>query len=435
MKTAVIGGGPAGCTAAYTLRKKGHDVFLFEAQAQVGGRTQQLKKDGFNMGTGALFLMGDIYPRTYAILEELGHLNDLVPWKGDTHLIDWDKQRYTINFDKITSFRKLPVFSLLDKLKMVTGVAKLFMSPGPKLCFDGAELAKFDDSNENLEHWSKRVLGEKGHHYITVPYMGFLYAVPPSWLSTPLLHAIVLQFNKMALAVPPGGIGQVSEWLIEGTPDLKLNLSTPVEKIERNGSGFTVWAKGEATDVDNVVVAPEPGVAADILKDVISETSVNKLKGCQYSEYAHVQICYNKSPWPDFPVDIALPANDVRNWGACVLGSRRQASSCPPGGEVVGIYFYTPCLATMSDEDIKNEALAAVTEVFGAGPEPDLVQLFHYKRGLSIAGPGHYGMLNSLHDEMPKGITLAGDYFAHAGVEAAVFSGEKAARRLMEQYK
>src|SRR6266568_1288518 len=118
MKTAVIGGGPAGCAAAYTLKKRGHDVHLFEAQDHVGGRTSQFKRDGFSLGTGALFLMGDIYPRTNAVLKELGHYNDLVPWKGSTHVIDWDKQRYIVGFDKIMSFLKLPVFTLGDKLHM-----------------------------------------------------------------------------------------------------------------------------------------------------------------------------------------------------------------------------------------------------------------------------------------------------------------------------
>jgi oxygen-dependent protoporphyrinogen oxidase len=71
-----------------------------------------------------------------------------------------------------------------------------------------------------------------------------------------------------------------------------------------------------------------------------------------------------------------------------------------------------------------------VLEVYGPAPEPDLVELFHYRRGLSIANPGHYGTLDSLHAEMPPGVYLAGDYFAHAGVEAAIFSGELAATRL-----
>ena len=210
MKVAVVGGGPAGCTAAYTLRKKGVDVYLFESQDHVGGRTSQVRRDGFNLGSGALFMMGGIYPRTNAILKELGHYNDLVPWKAKTHIVDWDRQRYTVSFDRIESFLKLPVFSLADKLRMIVGVGKQLLSPGPRSCFDGAELAKYD-KGETLETWSNRVLGKKGTNYITVPYMGFLYAVPMDWLSTPLFQAVVQQFYKLSLSVPPEGMGQISD--------------------------------------------------------------------------------------------------------------------------------------------------------------------------------------------------------------------------------
>jgi oxygen-dependent protoporphyrinogen oxidase len=121
-----------------------------------------------------------------------------------------------------------------------------------------------------------------------------------------------------------------------------------------------------------------------------------------------------------------------RDWGACVLHSKRQPGSVPAGGEAVGVYFYTPPLEDMSDDAIVKSALDAVLEVYGPAPEPDFVELFHYRRGLSIANPGHYARLDSLHEEMPPGIYLAGDYFAHAGVEAAIFSGELAANRLSE---
>jgi oxygen-dependent protoporphyrinogen oxidase len=228
-------------------------------------------------------------------------------------------------------------------------------------------------------------------------------------------------------------MGQISDWLVEGSPGLNLHLSSPVEVVRRNGEGFTVVANGRSYDVDGVVMAPEPGVAADLLQDLAPADATKKLRECRYSEYAHVQVCYKKNPWPNFPVSVALPANDLRKWGACVLLSQRQPSAVPPGGEAVGVYFYTPPLAEMADADIEREAMMAVTEVFGAAPEPDFVHLFRYKRGLSIAGPGHYGALNSVHAEMPQWIVLAGDYFAHAGVEAAVFSGESAANRLLSQ--
>ncbi|HZZ48734.1 MAG TPA: NAD(P)/FAD-dependent oxidoreductase [Pseudonocardia sp.] len=431
MKVAVVGGGPAGCAAAYTLRKHGHDVVLFESQDHVGGRTSQVLRDGFSLGSGALFLMGDIYPRTNAILKELGRFHELLPWDAITEVIDADGRRYSARFDQVMSFLRMPVLRWRDKLRIAAGVAKQLVMPGPKLCFDGAELARYD-GGEDLESWSRRVLGERGTNYITVPYMGFLYAVPTSWLSPALFHAVVKQFYRLALSVPPKGVGQICDWLIEGTPGLDLRLSSPVDKITEGEPGYVVTAAGERHQVDAVVMAPEPGVASDLLTDLASPDSTKKLRDCLYSDYAHVQVCYKKNPWPKHRASVALPANMERDWGACVLLSKRQPSAVPEGGEAVGVYFYTPPLERMTDDDIVKSALNAVLEVYGPAPEPDFVQLFHYRRGLSIANPGHYGTLDSLHAEMPPGIYLAGDYFAHAGVEAAIFSGELAANRLHE---
>jgi len=429
MKVAVIGGGPAGCAAAYTLRKQNHEVVLFEAQDHVGGRTSQVRKEGFNIGSGALFLMGGIYPRTNAILTELGHYDELVRWDADTEVIDADGRRYAAKFDQVMSFLKMPVLSWKDKLRISAGLAKQLLAPGPKLCFDARELARYD-SGESLETWSRRVLGDQGHNYITVPYMGFLYAVPMSWLSPALFNAVVKQFYRLSLSVPPEGMGQICDWLIEGSPELDLRLSAPAEEITKTESGYAVSAAGETHPVDAVIVAPEPGVAADLLSRLISENSTKKLRECLYSDYAHVQVCYKRNPWPEHRASVALPANMERDWGACVLLSKRQPSGVPVGGEVVGVYFYTPPLEHMSDDAIVKAALDAVLEVYGPAPEPDFVELFHYRRGLSIANPGHYARLDSLHAEMPPGIYLAGDYFAHAGVEAAIFSGELAANRL-----
>jgi oxygen-dependent protoporphyrinogen oxidase len=413
------------------LRKRDHDVVLFEAQDHVGGRTSQVLKEGFSLGSGALFLMGGIYPRTNAILKELGRFDELVPWDAETEVIDADGRRYSAKFDQVMTFLKMPVLTWADKVRIAAGVARQLVSAGPKLCFDGAELAKYD-GGENLESWSRRVLGERGTNYITVPYMGFLYAVPISWLSPALFHAVVKQFHKLSLSVPPEGAGQVCEWLVAGTPGLDLRLSTPVDKMTKGEVGYVVTAGGQRHPVDAVIMAPEPGVAADLLADLVEPESTKKLHDCRYSDYAHVQVCYKTNPWPNHRASVALPANMERDWGACVLLSKRQPGAVPAGGEAVGVYFYTPPLERMSDADIVKSALNAVLEVYGPAPEPDFVELFHYRRGLSIANPGHYGTLDSLHGEMPTGIYLAGDYFAHAGIEAAIFSGELAANRLCD---
>jgi len=145
----------------------------------------------------------------FDVLELGDTIDELVPWDAVTEVIDVDGKRYTAKFDQVMSFLRMPVLSWKDKLRIAVGVARQLLTPGPKLCFDGAELARYD-GGENLEMWSRRVLGERGTNYITVPYMGFLYAVPMSWLSPALFHAVVKQFYRLALSVPPKGVGHVS---------------------------------------------------------------------------------------------------------------------------------------------------------------------------------------------------------------------------------
>ena len=179
-------------------------------------------------------------------------------------------------------------------------------------------------------------------------------------------------------------------------------------------------------------MATESFVAARLMADFIDDRVRTTLMETPYTEYAHVQVGYARNPWPDYPVDIVMPVGfgETRNIGAMVLQSRRHPGSVHPGGEAVGVYFNTPPLARMSDEDIKREAVAGAVRAFGPAPEPSFVHLFRYEKGLTIAKPGHYERLEAIYDKMPPRVYLAGDYFSQAGVEAAVFSGERAALRL-----
>jgi oxygen-dependent protoporphyrinogen oxidase len=431
VKVIVIGGGPAGCAAAYTANKRGHDVRLFESADSVGGRTRQLKRDGFNLGTGALFLMGGIYPRTMALLKEMDRYQQLVPWQGTAELADEDNTRYPVRFDSIASFLGLPVLDFRDKMRVIAEGFRLFLSAGPKNPFNGTELAQFD-RGENLEDWSREHLGDQAYEYIMRPIMDFLYAVPLRELSTPFPKAIIQQAYKLGLSVPPGGIGQLSEWFLESVPQDQVHLGCPVERIERVGDRWKVSTGSEAYEADGLVIATEAFTAARLLQGLINEDAAGRLMSTPYTEYAHVAIAYKENPWPDYPVDMVLPVGvgGIRNVGAMVLHGRRSPGSVPAGGQAVGVYFNTPPLADMSDEDIEREALRQVHAAFGNAPEPSFVQLFRYDKGLTIAKPGHYEQLDKVHDLLPTRISLAGDYFSQAGVEAAVYSGERAALAL-----
>ena len=64
----VIGGGPAGLTAAYVLSKNGYDVTVFEGEGILGGVSQTAKYKGFRFDIG-----GHHFFTKIMLVEELGY--------------------------------------------------------------------------------------------------------------------------------------------------------------------------------------------------------------------------------------------------------------------------------------------------------------------------------------------------------------------------
>ena len=71
---AVVGGGFAGCAAAFALTRAGHTVELFEAKPQLGGRAHSYReaKTGTTLDNGQHILMG-CYHRALELVESLGN--------------------------------------------------------------------------------------------------------------------------------------------------------------------------------------------------------------------------------------------------------------------------------------------------------------------------------------------------------------------------
>src|SRR5207244_11855682 len=83
-------------------------------------------------------------------------------------------------------------------------------------------------------------------------------------------------------------------------------------------------------------------------------------------------------------------------------------------------------LPDLTTDDLLIQARSAVDDHLGSA-EPSFSHVFRYEHGLTIPVPGHYARMVALRDMMPARVRLAGDYFAHAGIEAAVRAGQRAA--------
>lgn len=163
--------------------------------------------------------------------------------------------------------------------------------------------------------------------------------------------------------------------------------------------------------------------------DMIPPETATALDETPYTDYAHVAVAYAKNSSPDYPNDIVLPVGvgETRNVGAIVLHSRRNPDVMPLRGRrsrghllqhaATGEHErrrYPPRGGGSGGAGFRSRARAKLRSSVPLRSRP------HRRLG-------HYGRLDAVHKTLPRRVFLAGDYFSQAGVEAAVFSGEKAA--------
>ena len=72
MRVAVIGGGVSGLGAAYVLSRSGHEVHVFERDAQLGGHVNTVVHDGLALDTGFIVSNERNYPLLTRLCAELG---------------------------------------------------------------------------------------------------------------------------------------------------------------------------------------------------------------------------------------------------------------------------------------------------------------------------------------------------------------------------
>ena len=118
MNIGLIGGGIAGCAAAFELHKKGYDIEILEQGQQIGGRTISFNENELFFNTGAAFIT-NFYHRTHKYINELDLQNSVIEGKNaEVYLVEKDK-RVPFDVADISTFIKFPYLTLMDKFSVV----------------------------------------------------------------------------------------------------------------------------------------------------------------------------------------------------------------------------------------------------------------------------------------------------------------------------
>ena len=175
----VIGGGIAGLTAAYKLKRSGYSVKLFEASNRIGGKINTVEKGGFRFEFGPTS-MTDSSLRVKKFIDNLDIKRKFTDMKN--------KNRYVVKNGKL-----LPI--PLSIPKFIT--SKLFSPKGTfRVLFEPFATQNPTNDDESVEQFFTRRLGKEIMDYAINPFITGIYAGDPGNLSMSQVFSYLADLEK-----------------------------------------------------------------------------------------------------------------------------------------------------------------------------------------------------------------------------------------------
>eukprot|EP00004_Rigifila_ramosa_P014407 TRINITY_DN3279_c0_g1_i6.p1 TRINITY_DN3279_c0_g1~~TRINITY_DN3279_c0_g1_i6.p1 ORF type:complete len:848 (-),score=191.40 TRINITY_DN3279_c0_g1_i6:46-2589(-) len=336
---AVIGGGPAGCSAAYQLYAHGRDVELFERGNAVGGRcrTDLLRGGKVVIDSGAAF-----FTSHYSVLQhyiaELGLAHDVVEITGDVQLIaplaesqhvEPSTQRISIGTTAAQSLWASPFLTFIDKARIAVCVAALrvfrfIAGPHSLNIASVATMAPFDSRNAKLSlaPVATTLFGQRAFNFFIKPLVeNFFYfpitAVSPAFLVA--LFSLTDDFRRYTFST---GMDSVCRALCAALPPASIHVDATVVRLLQGENGkIIVFYKSrdspmEQREFDEVVLA----TTADVAYALVAPLS-SALVSQEQKEFLQTQV-YASNTHALFHVDIS----------ATSLSSSEPAAAAEPRG-------------------------------------------------------------------------------------------------------
>jgi protoporphyrinogen oxidase len=425
----VVGAGPAGLAAASWLKKHNVETIVFEAEAEVGGRTGTLRIQNVLMNKGASFF-ATFYSETIEVARQAGV--EMIPPKihpgrdGKEHQLHTPGGLIAHRLSSLRGLMSFPLMSLPDKLRAITVLISLVL--GRKIHIaDPRSLAPFD--NESAEAWGLRVFGKNAHEYLVRISLEPYFYFDADEASCAFSRALLRHATHWAPLIPAGGVGTFCARLAKG---LNVQCGTAVHEIRRDGAGFLVRNSHGDVRAETVVLAIPADKALTIEAPVSSEDRED-LASVRYVPCVRALLGYNRGAAP--PIPYITPAGPGKH--ALMSVSRLaswEAGRVPEGQEVIWISASGWRGSELARREPKEIIEALVHDCAAIGvvlPPPQWAETVINWQGMVVPGPGHFRRTAAFLDRERRGIFFAGDWLTGSTVEGAVRTGHEAARRVV----
>jgi protoporphyrinogen/coproporphyrinogen III oxidase len=431
-RVAVVGGGAAGVSAAYRLRRAGLDPVVFESDDSLGGRARTVWRDGFgfDIGAGAL---PSTNKHLHKLIASIGAADELVNRgavvgvlrDGSVSRIARRKPLSFLNFDALGARSKLSLWRLgFDLARMYSAINYEDLSTA----------ARFDDQTVR-EYADRYYPTEVRENLIAALTRGLLLVEPEQTSVVDLFAAVKSLLVADHLWTHPDGVGFFIERAARG---LSVNLSSTVDTVTEDSDGVElVWSKGGVVHRDRFDAAVLAVSAGDLLtmhKGLDAERA-RYLNDLDYSQSIVVSLGVGSAP-PETASMVLVPRDLNRSIPAIGLGHNLAPGRVPPGSGILTVFYMREWSRQHWHDDdatLVELTVQAVNELRKGWA--DDVRASHVARWSPAVVASRPGTFVGLRDfaarsRYDRRIQLAGDYHAQTSVNASVAAGEGAAARV-----
>lgn len=430
----IIGGGIAGLTAAWHLRRAGFDVTVIEVADRLGGRVGEAETNGIRYNTGARLFYTFSKPFN-RMLVDLGLSGELIPIRGLGARVDGADESWRVELMPGMKTLMDPALDWSDRARFV-GYGLRMLASLPKADPDNAASMP-GAGDETLADHIRRHLGSKVLERMVRPVFRGTRSqdadqISASFFATTTPHML----GRKTVHVLARGMNALPEALAR---DLTVLTGTRVERVEPLEVGHLIVARKGGEEIrlqsDLVVSALEGDRVNDIFAG-LDETDRGFFRQIRYNALGIVHHRLNR----DVPSDMRFFADGAGG----PISTYQQLPANPAKGVSAQLYVQ------LSPEAVLDIAQTGAQERMHEIVAPHLKRLYpsldqdsiaHLNqwipRKLPIFYPGYTRAVAGFLDRQARhssGLFFCGDYLSQPLVTGAAASGARVATQIIQTH-
>lgn len=446
-RIAIIGGGITGLTAAFLLEQQtDHQISLFDADAELGGKLQTFSMGDFTVEAGP----DSIYlgkPGSIEIIRQLGLEDEMIEPQAGGYSLLADGKLHPVPHG-IASFGNINMKALAE--------AHFLSEEGKKAAMEESQVPPGDGSDESIRSFFTRRFGAEFSERVAEPIMAGTHAGDPCLLSMRALYPHYLEMEKRngnlstrpPTATPPsapvgpmfvsfkGGMNTLTRALAGALTRTEFHLAEPVREVTPRGSKVAVETAAGTEEFDHVLVTVPANYAKDFFPS--HPQLSQKLGEIPFASSVIVSVAVNQADLGRELCGTGFLTTFSREGQltGCTWTSNKWSHRAPAGTLLIRCFFGgagKPDLTLLSDEQLEAMAREELRKLVGLKAEPLSMRVSRWHEALPQYNMGHSDRVREIESAVDSlGITFAGSSYRGAGIPDCMRQGAEAAKKIQE---